>query len=85
MIDWFARHPNAANLLMAAIMILGLTALPGLQRETLPEIKNDQVEIRVVYKGATAEEAGTPRPWSVSIAANAASYLVGMTTLAIVV
>ncbi|MGD9164665.1 MAG: efflux RND transporter permease subunit, partial [Chromatiales bacterium] len=56
MIDWFARHPNAANLLMAAIMILGLTALPGLQRETLPEIKNDKVEIRVIYKGATAEE-----------------------------
>ena len=41
---------------MAAIMILGLTALPGLQRETLPEIKNDEVEVRVVYKGATAEE-----------------------------
>ena len=56
MINWFARHPNAANLLMAAIMILGLTALPGLQRETLPEIKNDKVEIRVIYKGATAEE-----------------------------
>jgi multidrug efflux pump subunit AcrB len=56
MIDWFARHPTAANLLMASIMILGLTALPGLQRETLPEIQNDKVEIRVVYKGATAEE-----------------------------
>jgi multidrug efflux pump subunit AcrB len=56
MINWFVRHPNAANLLMAAIMILGLTALPGLQRETLPEIENDKVEIRVIYKGATAEE-----------------------------
>ncbi|MEW8375069.1 MAG: efflux RND transporter permease subunit [Candidatus Thiodiazotropha sp.] len=56
MIDWFARHPNAANLLMASIMILGLTALPGLQRETLPEIQNDKVEVRVIYKGATADE-----------------------------
>ncbi|MES9896470.1 MAG: efflux RND transporter permease subunit, partial [Candidatus Thiodiazotropha endolucinida] len=56
MIDWFARHPTAANLLMASIMILGLTALPGLQRETLPEIQNDKVEVRVVYKGATADE-----------------------------
>jgi multidrug efflux pump subunit AcrB len=56
MIAWFARHQTAANLLMATIMILGLVALPGLQRETLPEIKNDQVQITVIYKGATAEE-----------------------------
>ena len=56
MIDWFARHPTAANLLMGAIMLLGLTAMPGLQRESLPEIKNDKVQITVLYKGATAEE-----------------------------
>ena len=56
MIAWFARHPTAANLLMAVIMILGLTALPGLQRETFPEIKNDKVEIRVPYRGATPDE-----------------------------
>ena len=56
MIDWFVRHPTAANLLMAGLILLGLVALHGLQRETFPEIKNDQVEIRVVYKGATADE-----------------------------
>jgi multidrug efflux pump subunit AcrB len=56
MIAWFARHPTAANLLMAAIMILGIVALPGLQRETFPEIENDKVEVRVVYKGATTDE-----------------------------
>lgn len=56
MIAWFARHPTAANLLMAAIMILGLVAVPGLQRETFPEIKNDKVEVRVVYPGATIDE-----------------------------
>ncbi|MCB1773827.1 MAG: efflux RND transporter permease subunit, partial [Gammaproteobacteria bacterium] len=56
MITWFARHPTAANLLMAAIMILGLVTLPNLQRETFPEVKNDQVEIRVLYKGATTDE-----------------------------
>ena len=56
MIAWFARHPTAANLLMATIMILGLVALPGLQRETFPEIKNDKVEVRVAYKGATTDE-----------------------------
>ncbi len=56
MIAWFARHQTAANLLMAAIMILGLVALPGLQRETLPEIQRDKVEVRVLYRGATPEE-----------------------------
>ncbi len=56
MIAWFARHPTAANLFMAAIMILGIVSLPGLQRETFPEIQNDKVEVRVVYKGATTDE-----------------------------
>jgi len=56
MIAWFARHQTAANLLMAAIMLLGLVALPGLQRETLPEIKSDTVQIRVIYRGATPDE-----------------------------
>ena len=56
MIAWFVRHQTAANLLMAGIMILGLVTLPGLQRETLPEIANDEVEIRIVYRGATPQE-----------------------------
>ncbi len=52
MIAWFARHQTAANLLMAAIILLGLVAVPGLQCEALPEIKNDKVEVRAIYKGA---------------------------------
>lgn len=56
MIAWFARHPTAANLLMAAIMILGLTTAPGLQRATLPEIELNRVEIRIPYRGATPAE-----------------------------
>jgi multidrug efflux pump subunit AcrB len=56
MIAWFARHQTAANLLMVAIMLLGLVALPGLQRETLPELQSDTVQIRVIYLGATPGE-----------------------------
>lgn len=56
MIAWCADHPTAANLL-AVIMILGLAALPGLQRETrLEEIQRNKVEIRVLYRGATPAE-----------------------------
>jgi len=55
-IAWLALHQTAANLLMAAIMILGLIAAPGLQRETLPQVQNDEVEVRVPYPGATPED-----------------------------
>ncbi|ABK45678.1 acriflavin resistance protein [Magnetococcus marinus MC-1] len=57
MIAWCARHPTAANLLMAIFIILGVVTLPGLQRETFPEIKSDKVEVKILYPGATAEEA----------------------------
>jgi HAE1 family hydrophobic/amphiphilic exporter-1 len=56
MLKWFAEHPTAANLFMAAIMLLGLTSLPGLQRETFPRIQNDKVSVQAIYPGATAEE-----------------------------
>ena len=56
MIAYFARHPTAANILMVAILVLGLAALPSLQRETFPKLSLDTVQVSVVYPGATAEE-----------------------------
>jgi len=56
MVTWFARHPVAANLLMTAIMLLGIVSLPQLQRATFPRIQSDKVQIRVVYPGATADD-----------------------------
>ena len=41
---------------MIAILVLGLTALPKLQRDTFPIIPPTEVEIRLSYPGATAEE-----------------------------
>jgi multidrug efflux pump subunit AcrB len=55
-IRFFVGHPTAANLLMIAIMVLGLAALPGLQRETFPDIPMRDVQVTVVYPGATAGE-----------------------------
>ena len=57
MIRYFGAHPTAANVLMAAIIILGLSALPKLQRDTFPLIPPTEVEIRVAYPGATPDEA----------------------------
>ncbi|TMP39542.1 efflux RND transporter permease subunit [Pseudoalteromonas rubra] len=57
MIAYFARHPTAANLLMLAIIVLGLSALPQLKRETFPEIAASQIQVNVPYPGANPEES----------------------------
>ena len=56
MIAFFARHPTAANLLMLVLVVLGVMQLPQLKRETFPDITPKQVQVSVVYPGASAEE-----------------------------
>ena len=56
MIRYFGSHPTAANVLMIGLIVLGLTALPKLQRDTFPVIPAKEVEIRVSYPGATPSE-----------------------------
>ncbi|CAM3592961.1 efflux RND transporter permease subunit [Parendozoicomonas haliclonae] len=52
MLRLFAGHPTAANLLMLALLAIGLLSLPELRRETLPEIKFHEVKVAVAYPGA---------------------------------
>lgn len=52
MIRRFAEHATAANLLMLAIMGLGLLAVPQLQRDTFPVIPAKSVEVRIAWPGA---------------------------------
>ncbi len=56
MIRFFAGHPTAANLVMAAFLILGLIATPSLLRETFPRIQPRDVQVNVVYSGASPED-----------------------------
>ncbi len=56
MIRFFIKHPTAANLLMIAFLVSGILSLGGLRRETFPDFKPREVEIRVPYPGATAME-----------------------------
>ena len=56
MIRYFAAHPTAANILMFAILLLGLASLPSLDKETFPEIKLYKVQVTVNYPGASAAE-----------------------------
>lgn len=56
MIRYFAAHPTAANILMFVILLLGIAALPGIEKETFPEIKLYKVQVTVSYPGAGAAE-----------------------------
>ena len=56
MIRYFAGHPTIGNLLMLALLGAGLMALPNLQRETFPARPLDEVETRVNYPAASADE-----------------------------
>ncbi len=56
MINFFAKHPTAANLLMILLAALGLFSVPNLKRETFPDFTDPIVTIRVVYPGATTVE-----------------------------
>jgi len=53
MIRYFAGHPTAANLLLLLLVVLGLSALPTLERETFPEFAPQEVQVTVPYPGAT--------------------------------
>ncbi len=56
MIGFFVRHATGANLLMALMVIIGLSALPELRRETFPDFAAQKLEIRLLYPGASAED-----------------------------
>lgn len=56
MLRYFVHHPTAANLVMALFIAVGLIAAPSVKRETFPVIPADEVEIKVLYPGAAAEE-----------------------------
>ncbi len=56
MIRYFVGHPTAANLLMIGILVLGLATVSDLERETFPDMPLSNVQVRVAYPGASAEE-----------------------------
>ena len=57
MIEYFARNRVAANLLMAAICVIGLvSAMNRLTLEVFPSVEADVINIRMFYPGATPTE-----------------------------
>ena len=56
MIAFFARHPTAANLMMAAMLVIGLLALARMNKQFFPEFGIDAVLVSVAWPGAGAED-----------------------------
>lgn len=56
MIAFFAKHPTAANLLMISMVAAGILSLGGIRRETFPDAMPVEVEVSVLYPGASTEE-----------------------------
>ena len=56
MLKWFIENKVAANLLMFAILLGGALSFPLLDREVLPGIPLDMIQVDVLYPGATPAE-----------------------------
>lgn len=52
----FAQHKVAANLLMLIMLLAGIYALSGLNRQFLPNFATDFITVTVVWPGASAED-----------------------------
>lgn len=52
----FARHPNAANLVMALMVLFGIYGLANLNTQFFPDIETNSVTISVPWSGASAED-----------------------------
>ncbi len=56
LIAWWVRNPVAANLLMLGILISGWLGLSNIEKEAFPTVSPYQVQIDVVWPGASPQE-----------------------------
>jgi multidrug efflux pump subunit AcrB len=52
----FARHSNAANLLMALMIIFGLYSLARINTQFFPSVVTETIRVTVTWSGASAED-----------------------------
>lgn len=55
-ISTFARHPNAANLLMVLMVIFGVYALGKINTQFFPTVEREEISISVKWAGASPED-----------------------------
>lgn len=59
LVSLFTRHPNAANLLMVLLLVLGAFSLANLTTRFWPPANVQQVEVVISWPGASAEDVAT--------------------------
>ncbi len=59
LIAFFVRHPNAANLVMALMILLGVFGLLRINTQFFPTLDVNVITISVDWRGASAEDAAT--------------------------
>ncbi len=52
LIRYFVKHPTAGNILMMAVIAIGLASLVSLNKESFPQLKPSKVQLRMAYPGA---------------------------------
>ena len=55
-IAWFVNNPIAANLLMFAFIVGGISSYANIRQEEFPSIETGTIQINVPYPGASPEE-----------------------------
>jgi len=56
MIAYFTRHPVAANIILIAVCLIGLSTLLDMERESFPEFTASEVSVSVEFPGASASD-----------------------------
>lgn len=56
LISLFVDHPNAANLLMALMVIVGVYSLARINTQFFPSVEADTIRVAVAWSGASAED-----------------------------
>lgn len=56
LLAWFARNHHAANLLMIAVLVVGIISIFKIKQEVFPVFALDTVEVDVQYRGAGPAE-----------------------------
>ena len=55
-ISLFTRHPNAANLMMILMLVLGFFAVGNINTQFFPTVEIDMVNVSIKWPGASAED-----------------------------
>ena len=59
LIELFARHPVACNLVMVIMLLVGAASLTRLNMQYFPDYDVDVITVEVYWRGATAEDVET--------------------------